>query len=306
MRHPGVSHLLKFVFWLDRSAISLLNSLQAPAGERDLPGNAHDPSQEFGQYCFAVSIFGLVIFLEASSADLIALLDRSVFPSIPRTRMSSAYADVSIRVVETASGFHLYRNQVLVASVAQLDVLTRLLIDCIDRSFIEGVKNLYAIHAGAVLLGDRALLLPGASHAGKSSLVAELLRRGATCLSDEYALIDGAGLVHSYPRPLLMRDSKQVQTPVLPSQFKAKTASRPARVGWILSLGYQPDGSWNVKSVPQSLALMSILQNTPHTLEDSPRMLSFFERAVASAQCFAGSRGECVDAADQILRLAAS
>ena len=94
--------------------------------------------------------------------------------------------------------------------------MSRSLIDCIDRAFIDQLKNLHAVHAGAVLFGNRAVLLPGKSFAGKSSLVAELLRRGATCLSDEYALIDGAGIVHAYPRPLLLRNGGHAQTPVLP------------------------------------------------------------------------------------------
>ena len=45
---------------------------------------------------------------------------------------------------------------------------------------IERLTTLRALHAGAVVWNQRALLLPGATHAGKSSLVAELLRRGAT------------------------------------------------------------------------------------------------------------------------------
>jgi serine kinase of HPr protein (carbohydrate metabolism regulator) len=56
------------------------------------------------------------------------------------------------------------------------------------------------VHAGVVAWRGRAVLIPGASNAGKSTLVAELVRRGATYYSDEYAAIDAAGRVHPYAR----------------------------------------------------------------------------------------------------------
>ena len=62
------------------------------------------------------------------------------------------------------------------------------------------------LHAGVVAWEDRALLLPGQSHAGKSTLVAELVRAGATYYSDEFALLDSQGRVHRiYTRDIRMR-----------------------------------------------------------------------------------------------------
>jgi hypothetical protein len=55
--------------------------------------------------------------------------------------------------------------------------------------------------------------------------------------------------------------------------------------------------------MPQSLALLSLLQNTPHTLANAPEMVGWFERAVAGAVCLSGQRAEASDAVDQIMRL---
>ncbi len=46
-----------------------------------------------------------------------------------------------------------------------------------------------------------------AASAGKSTLVAELVRAGAEYYSDEYAVLDSAGGVHPYPRPLSVRQA---------------------------------------------------------------------------------------------------
>ena len=63
------------------------------------------------------------------------------------------------------------------------------------------------VHAGVVGWRSKAVLVPGPSHAGKSTLVAELVRGGAVYFSDEYAVVDATGRVHAYPRPLRLRQS---------------------------------------------------------------------------------------------------
>src|SRR6185312_3555780 len=64
------------------------------------------------------------------------------------------------------------------------------------------------VHAGVVGWRGRAIVLPGRTHAGKSTLVAALVRAGATYYSDEYALVDGDGRVWPYPRPLSLRRAR--------------------------------------------------------------------------------------------------
>lgn len=61
------------------------------------------------------------------------------------------------------------------------------------------------VHAGVVAWNGRAILLPGRSRAGKSTLVHELVGAGATYLSDEYARITSSGEIAPYPRPIQLR-----------------------------------------------------------------------------------------------------
>ena len=62
---------------------------------------------------------------------------------------------------------------------------------------VERLPDLVAVHAGAVAIDGRALLLPGSTQTGKTLLVTALLERGATYLSDEFALLDEHGRVHA-------------------------------------------------------------------------------------------------------------
>jgi len=262
-----------------------------------------------GAQDFSVRAFGCRIQIETACAEAYAVLERYVLPSLPRTacdtQPDALEPGISIRIDTQEDQLQLSVDGVAVASAAQAIDLVPDLIRVLDDAVLNHLKSLHAVHAGVVLCGDRAVLLPGVTHAGKSSLVAEFLRRGATYFSDEFALIDPEGRVHPYPRPLLLRDGRPRQVPVLPGEFNAPVGDAPAPIGWILSLEYQPSSTWNVKPVSQSEGLLILLRNTPHILVDSPDMIAVFQRAVADARCYVGSRAEAAQAADQILRLVA-
>jgi hypothetical protein len=231
------------------------------------------------------------------------MLERYTFPSLPRIANATDKPDISVRVVRVADQLQLLADDVVVASAGRAMSLVPDLIRVLDHAVLLRLTRWRAVHAGAVLWGERALLLPGGTHAGKSSLVAELLRRGFTYFSDEYALIDSEGLVHPYPRPLLLRNGRPEQVPMLPGECSASVGEVPASIGWILSLQYLPGCTWSVAAITQSEAVLTLLRNTPHVLAESPEMVRVFERAVTGAICFAGRRNEAADAVDQVLRL---
>jgi hypothetical protein len=257
-------------------------------------------------YSFEVPAFGCNLQVEADCLETYTILERYVFPSLPRLVSTTSKPDICIRLERAADQFLLSVDGVVVASAGQAIILVPDLISVMDDAVVQRLTALRAVHAGAVLLGERALLLPGITHAGKSSLVAELLRRGATYFSDEYALIDSEGLVHPYPRPLLLRNGSPQQFPMLPEECNASTGYTTAPVGWILSLEYLPDCAWSVAKVPQSEGLLTLLRNTPHILAESPDLVNVFQRAVAGATCYEGCRTEAAEAVSTIMRLIAS
>ena len=61
------------------------------------------------------------------------------------------------------------------------------------------------MHAGAIEWRDRVVLLPGVSNAGKSTLVAGLVRAGARYLTDEAACLDHETLVvRPFPKAIAL------------------------------------------------------------------------------------------------------
>jgi hypothetical protein len=257
-------------------------------------------------YSFEVRAFDCSIRVATARLEAHTILERYTFPSLPRRASGVDKPDLFIRVVQVADHLQLWADGGMVASASRAISLVPDLVKVLDDAIVRRLTTLRAVHAGAVLLGERALLLPGITHAGKSSLVAELLRRGATYFSDEYALIDSEGRVHPYPRPLLLRNGSPEQYPVLPAECNARIGDTAVPVGWILSLEYLPEGTWSVESVSQSEALLILLRNTPHVLSESPDMVAVFQRAVSAAKCYAGCRPNANEAVSQILRLIGS
>src|SRR6266480_317696 len=84
------------------------------------------------------------------------------------------------------------------------------------------------VHAGVVGWNGRAIVIPGLSHSGKTTLVHQLVRAGATYYSDEYAVLDERGRVHPYARPLGMRSAESSNPKrVLPEEIGAEVGSKP-------------------------------------------------------------------------------
>ena len=79
----------------------------------------------------------------------------------------------------------------------------------IDNTVAQRSRQMLFVHAGVVGWRGLAIVIPGRSHAGKSTLVAELVRRGAVYYSDEFAVLDETGRVHPYRRTPVLRDDER-------------------------------------------------------------------------------------------------
>ena len=254
-------------------------------------------------HSFGVLAFDCGIHVESACSEVSDALERYIFPPLLRDSGAHLGHNVHLTVDRVDDCYRLSVDNLNVLSTSVTAELVLGVLKAIDEAVVHRLQSLKAVHAGAVVLEKQAILIPGSTHAGKSSIVAELLRRGATLLSDEYALIDEAGWVHSYPRPMLLRDSRMQQSPVLPAELGSSYAKGPVPVGWIMALEYRPGSDWSIQEVPQSEALMILLRNTPHAMAESPGMVDCFLKAVSEAKCFAGQRGNAIQGADQILHL---
>jgi hypothetical protein len=80
----------------------------------------------------------------------------------------------------------------------------------------EGMTGGHCLHAAAVARNGRAIVLPGVSGRGKSSVCAWLVAQGFEYISDELVVVDGDGQVTGFGRPLqLKRGSYDAVAPLV-------------------------------------------------------------------------------------------
>jgi hypothetical protein len=167
----------------------------------------------------------------------------------------------------------------------------------LEQTMIESAQERLFVHAGAVGWRGRAILIPGSSHSGKTSLVAALLRAGATYFSDEYAVLDAQGRVHAYPRPLLLRREGQLDERISPEQLGARVARRPLRVGMVLAAHHRARAAWRPIRLTPGRAMLALLRHTPAARAWPKVALSYLETIARQATVLEGARGE----AEQVL-----
>ena len=93
-------------------------------------------------------------------------------------------------------------GSVVVRTPAPSIAFTNLVFEA-NQQAIASVADAVRLHAAAVAVGDRAVVLPGAMGAGKSTLAAALTRRGAGYLTDEVvAFALDSGSVRPYAKPI--------------------------------------------------------------------------------------------------------
>ena len=163
------------------------------------------------------------------------------------------------------------------------------------------------VHGGCAAVNGRAVIFPGRSMSGKSSIVAALVRAGAIYYSDEYAVLDHRGLVRPYPRPLGIRSYVTgISRPVAVEEIGGRVGHGPARVGLIASIRYDPCAGWQSKPLTPGQATLRLLDNAVAARSRPRAALTAFERATVGALAFAGTRGEAEEAATVLMNMLSS
>ena len=198
-------------------------------------------------------------------------------------------------------------------TVRDPDGLTRTLDDLavalhvVDQSIRSTVAvhapGLVFIHAGAVAVDGRALVLPGTSMAGKTTLVAALVRAGAGYLSDEYAVFDADGLVHPFARRLSVREATgRREVPV--AELGGRAVDGPLPVGLVAEVTYTREGTWQVVPGDQATCARALIANAVAAQARSGEVLRLAASVARTTPFVHGTRGDVDDAVSALLDLA--
>ena len=161
------------------------------------------------------------------------------------------------------------------------------LLDEVAHQIADRSRSGLVLHGGAVAGPDGAVLLPGASGAGKTTLTAWLIAHGWRYLTDELAFVaTGLAVVHGLARPLHLKQlaipavrafadldaradaDDTLETPssllVQPSRLSGDTPAGPTRIDRLVFPRYQPgadDALTRLSPAEAGLRLMACLIN---------------------------------------------
>jgi hypothetical protein len=162
------------------------------------------------------------------------------------------------------------------------------------------------LHAGAVAHQGRGIVIPGASFTGKTTLVAALVRAGATYYSDEHAVLDREGRLHPYPKRLGLRltEGRAVQTNQAVSELGGVSGDVPVPVALVAVPQYRPGAEWNPVELSAAETVLVLMQHTFRSVDRPEESLHTMLRAVSEVVGLTGERGDAdATAADLLARV---
>lgn len=183
-----------------------------------------------------------------------------------------------------------FRSRVLIRDASLTAALDSIASDVQQTIAGHSREHLY-VHAGVIGWRGRAILFPGNTCSGKSTLIRALIRAGAVYFSDEFARIDGEGLVHPCLRPLTCRTA-QGKSILDPEKEALKIASGPSPIGAIVATKFVAGGTWRPVRLSPGQAALEVLNNTVAVRLDPAKAVRYVGKLVSSACAITSPRGE--------------
>ena len=153
-----------------------------------------------------------------------------------------------------------------------------------------------------VLASNCPAVIPGRSYSGKSTLVAELVRAGATYYSDEYAVFDSRGRVHPFSKPIELRDQGDYrQSKIEVTELGGNPGTKPLSVGLVLMTQFKQGARWRPRKLTAGQGVLELLFNTVSARRDPERALATLQRVTAQADVLKGVRGHATEVVPAML-----
>ncbi len=204
--------------------------------------------------------------------------------------------------------FDLYRNEEVLIEDFGEEFFFESLESKIRVTIGEFARERVFLHAGVVVWKGRAIVIPGQSFAGKTTLVAALIKKGALYYSDEYAVLDARGAVQPFPKWLSVRgiidEYTQLDTPV--ESLGGAAGTETVEVGLVLLAKYKKGKKmpkkWSPKPLSRGRGVLGIIPHTMPLTNKPKETLNVLNNLASRAIIIRTIRGEADEFAEILLK----
>jgi hypothetical protein len=222
-----------------------------------------------------------------------------------------------LTLTAVAAGYEVHLDATRLLATPAKSIAFQALVWHANRQAIDHSTGSVLVHASAAARAGTALVMPGPMGAGKSTLVAALVRAGLDYLTDEVVAIDpGSGLVRPYPKylsldgdpsgaaPADVRDFLGDSTLLAPDALRPGAAARePARPRFVVTPRYEPGATATLAPLRPAAALAALAQHSFHLETDPARTLDVLAAVVEESACFELVSGDVPGATRLLLGL---
>jgi hypothetical protein len=248
--------------------------------------------------------YGVSFRLGASSESLfVQALQSLPYGSVPSGEGADGGAEF-VMTEQAGRPYNVSLDGVLVSAAVDLPMALELLARDLMIHVANYAPEFVFLHAGVVGWEGSAIVLPGRSFAGKTTLVAALVRAGATYYSDEYAVIDQHGLIHPFARELqVRRPGESAQREVSVDELGGAAGVEPLRAGQVAFCEFSHAAQWAPRVMSPGMAVLEMLRHTIPVQRTPARAMAALSAMVAGASLLETARGDAEEAARWLLRL---
>jgi len=249
--------------------------------------------------------YGARIVIRGSDAEVLHQLGRDL--RLPIARSDTREFDVEYSVRANGHGqptpsWELFKGAELLSSTSDVMGVLRYLESDIHLEVALHARTGLFVHAGVVGWNGQAILIPGRSFAGKSTLVASLVRRGAIYYSDEYAVIDSRGRVHPYLKPISLRNSDGTTSKVNVAELGGRAGAESIPVRAVVFAKHREAAIWRPRRISESRTLLHLMDNTVVAQLKPKLALQRLTLIASRAAGWKGLRGDADETATWLLQ----
>lgn len=259
-------------------------------------------------YQIFIRVFGVKICIKTNKKILLSELKNEIIKTIPvKFEFTETQISDHIFYIESKEDkmYEFHRNENSIGRLSKSQMMD-LFNSRLRLTVAEFAVSKVFLHAGVVAWKGRAIIIPAESFRGKTTLVAELVKKGALYYSDEYAVLNKNGFVQSFPKPLSLRvtEDKYAQTDYSVESLGGRAGKKNIPVGMVLITKFDSrltTKKWKPKLLSAGNGVMEIIPHTVSIRNNTKFALNVLNKVASRAIIAKSKRGEAKEFVDLLI-----